>query len=76
MEYKAEDYVTFIESGRHDKISPNALEIIAKRFRELENEIKEEKFESSDTILTPLQSFIVFTISCVAAIAMIIWLVF
>ena len=31
MEYKAEDYIDFIESGRQDKISPNGLELIASR---------------------------------------------
>ena len=36
MEYKAEDYIDFIESGRRDKISPDGLELIASRFRELE----------------------------------------
>ena len=36
MEYKAEDFISFIEQGRRDKISPNALDLIAKRFRELE----------------------------------------
>ncbi len=36
MEYKAEDFISFIENGRRDKVSPNGLELIAKRFRELE----------------------------------------
>jgi len=36
MEYKAEDYIDFIESGRRDKISPDGLDLIASRFRELE----------------------------------------
>ena len=36
MEYKAEDFISFIEQGRRDKISPNALDLIAKRYRELE----------------------------------------
>jgi len=36
MKYKAEDYIDFIESGRRDKISPDGLELIASRFRELE----------------------------------------
>lgn len=34
--YTAEDYITFIEQKRWDKISRNDLELIAKRFRELE----------------------------------------
>jgi len=41
MEYTAEDYINFIEIGRIDKISTVALNVIAKRFRELEcNEFK------------------------------------
>lgn len=47
-EYKAEDYIWFIETNRNDKISPTALKIIAKRFRELENEIEKLKKDSSD----------------------------
>ena len=39
MEYKAEDFISFIENGRKDKVSPNGLELIAKRFRELECEV-------------------------------------
>ena len=39
MEYKAEDFISFIENSRRDKISPNALDLIAKRFRELECEV-------------------------------------
>jgi len=39
MEYKAEDFISFIENNRRDKISPNGLELIAKRFRELECEV-------------------------------------
>ena len=39
MEYKAEDFISFIESGRRDKISNNGLELISKRFRELEHEV-------------------------------------
>ena len=35
-EYTAEDYIRFIEAGRRDKISPHALDVIAKKFRELE----------------------------------------
>ena len=35
-EYTAEDFVSFIETGRRDKISQDGLEMIAKRFRELE----------------------------------------
>lgn len=37
MEYTAEDFISFIETGRRDKISPSALDLIAKRFRELES---------------------------------------
>lgn len=44
MEYKAEDYIDFIESGRRDKISPDGLELIASRFRELE-QIKTSKLD-------------------------------
>lgn len=36
---KAEDFIQLIEQGRRDKISPNALDLIAKRFRELENKV-------------------------------------
>lgn len=39
MEYKAEDFISFIENNRQDKVSPNGLELIAKRFRELECEV-------------------------------------
>lgn len=39
-EYKAEDFIVFIETGRMDKISTDALEMIAERFRELEKEVK------------------------------------
>jgi hypothetical protein len=39
MEYKAEDFISFIENNRRDKVSPNGLELIAKRFRELECEV-------------------------------------
>jgi hypothetical protein len=39
MEYKAEDFISFIENNRLDKVSPNGLELIAKRFRELECEV-------------------------------------
>ena len=35
-EYKAEDYINFIEQGRTDKISPHALIIIAKGYRDLQ----------------------------------------
>lgn len=35
-EYTAEDFIGFIETGRIDKISGDALQIIVKRFRELE----------------------------------------
>lgn len=36
-EYTAEDYIALIEQGRRDKIGPDALKIIAEKFRELEN---------------------------------------
>jgi|694.fasta_scaffold00011_99 hypothetical protein len=39
MEYKSEDFISFIENNRRDKVSPNGLELIAKRFRELECEV-------------------------------------
>ena len=39
MEYKAEDFISFIENNRRDKVSPKGLELIAKRFRELECEV-------------------------------------
>lgn len=35
-EMKAEDFIKLIEQNRFDKVSRNALELIAKRFRELE----------------------------------------
>ncbi len=41
MKYTAEDYIEFIESCRRDKISPDALQVIAKRFRQLEKEAKQ-----------------------------------
>ena len=34
---KAEDFIEFIEQGRRDKIIPDGLTLIAKRFRELED---------------------------------------
>lgn len=37
---KAEDFISLIEQERFDKISPNGLSLIAKRFRELESESK------------------------------------
>lgn len=36
--YTVEEYIQFIETGRFDKISPDALEQIAKAFRELEQD--------------------------------------
>ena len=39
-EYNAENYVWFIENGRMDKMSNHGMELIAKRFRELEEEVK------------------------------------
>jgi hypothetical protein len=36
---KAEDFINLIEQGRFDKISNNGLELIAKRFKELESEV-------------------------------------
>ena len=47
MEYKAEDFISFIENGRMDKVSPNALDLIAKRFRELEKIASEPKKQTS-----------------------------
>lgn len=35
--YTVEDYISFIEMGRMDKVSRTGLEMIAKRFRELEH---------------------------------------
>ena len=37
MKYTAENYISFIENGNIEKITPIALELIAKRFRELEH---------------------------------------
>jgi len=53
-EYTAEDYIWFIETNRNDKISPTALKIIAKKFRELENTIRELKSEESDDTIRDL----------------------
>lgn len=39
--YTAEDYIAFIETGRFDKISNTGLELIAKKFREFEQDKKE-----------------------------------
>jgi hypothetical protein len=39
MEYNAENFISFIENGRRDKISPDGLELIAERFRQLECEV-------------------------------------
>ena len=36
MSYTAEDYITFIETGRRDKVSPEGLRLIAEKFRKLE----------------------------------------
>lgn len=38
--YTAEEYINFIETGRQDEISPNALKLIAKAYRILEDENK------------------------------------
>ena len=43
MSYTAEDFIYFIESGRLDKISNDGLELIAKRFRELESKTHSPK---------------------------------
>jgi hypothetical protein len=37
MEYKAEDYIKFIEQKRFDKIGAWGMEIIAKKYRRLEH---------------------------------------
>ena len=39
-EYIAEDYIKFIELGRTDKLSPHGLILIAKKYRELEEEVQ------------------------------------
>ena len=49
--YTAEDYINFIKQGRRDKISPNALEIIAKRFDELNSISKNKHIESPQSSL-------------------------
>jgi hypothetical protein len=35
---KAEDFIDLIEQKRYDKISKNGMDLIAKRFREIEKE--------------------------------------
>ncbi len=42
-EYTIDNYISFIETGRRDKISPHVLSKIAKSYRELENENNELK---------------------------------
>jgi hypothetical protein len=48
MEYKAEDYIRFIETERADKLSPHGLSVIVKRYREMESALerirKHEKY--------------------------------
>ena len=39
-EYKAEDYIAFIEWGRFDKISNHGMVLIAKKYRELEEDVQ------------------------------------
>ncbi len=46
---EAEDFIKLIEQGRLDKISPNALDLIAKKYREMELEVKEFKSQNSIT---------------------------
>ena len=41
--YTAEDYVSFIETDRRDKMNQEGLELVAKRFRELEANSENEK---------------------------------
>ena len=36
MDYKAEDYIIFVEEGRRDKVSPEGLRLIAEKFKKLE----------------------------------------
>jgi len=38
MEYTAKDYIRFIDNNRFDKISNNALMVIAKEFKRIEDE--------------------------------------
>lgn len=42
---EAKEFIQLIEQGRRDKISPNALDLIAKRFREQDQEIESLKKE-------------------------------
>ena len=39
--YTAEDYISFIETGRFDKISNTGLKLIAEKFREYEKQDKD-----------------------------------
>lgn len=45
-EYKAENYIEFIESGRFDKISHYGMELIAEEFRKQQEQIKEFEKEN------------------------------
>jgi len=44
--YTAEDYITFIETGRFDKISNEGLKLIAEKYRELERDLFTEKYQN------------------------------
>ncbi len=39
MEYKAEDYIRLIEQGRFDKVGNWAMEVIAKEYRSLQEQL-------------------------------------
>jgi uncharacterized coiled-coil DUF342 family protein len=49
-EYTAEDYVSFIEQRRRDKISPHALDVIAARFREQETSVSKLRKERRELL--------------------------
>ena len=38
MKMRAEKFIELIEQGRYDKVSKNAMNLIAERFRELQSE--------------------------------------
>mgnify|MGYP003658885595 CR=1 FL=1 len=48
MKMRAEKFIELIEQGRYDKVSKNAMNLIAERFRELQS----EKLTLTDVVAT------------------------
>jgi hypothetical protein len=56
MEYKAEDYINFIEQKRFDKISRNGMELIAIEFRELQKQGETLPIDNVSVALPSIES--------------------